>query len=66
MILAGIRKELIENENGEKSIYETKIVGSWEGNAFRCAEFVDDIFQGSTRISKEEFDSQVFDVREVF
>ena len=66
MILAGILRQPWTNERGETFIGESKIVGSWEGDSFYCADFENDRYEGEMRLSKEDFDKYVSDVREVF
>ncbi len=62
-IYSGILHDTYPDENGKEIPYEDKIVGYWKGKTFKCTSVPDFM---TYEISKEEFDKQVSEVKQIF
>ena len=62
-IYAGILHDTYTDENGKEVPYDDKIVGFWKGKTFKCSDFPELM---TFKITKEEFEKKVTEVREIF
>lgn len=65
MIIAGIYRDVYRDDTGAEIPCESKIAGSWEGDTFYAAQFIDDRLEGCVQLSREEFSRKVTGVKEV-